>query len=44
MERCSLEKEGFIANYYSGNYETDKAIISVGGAKCDEKQAPLGRS
>lgn len=37
MERCSLEKEGFIANYYSGNYEVDKAIISVGGASCDEK-------
>ncbi len=37
MERCTLEKEGFIANYYSGNYETDKAIISVGGASCDEK-------
>ena len=35
--RCTLEKEGFIAHYYPGTKETNKAIISVGGASCDEK-------
>lgn len=35
--RCTLEKEGFIAHYYPGTRDTDKAIISVGGAACDEK-------
>ena len=34
---CSLEKEGFIAHYYPGTKETNKAIIFVGGASCDEK-------
>lgn len=34
---CTLEKEGFIAHYYPGNIETNKAIISVGGASCNEK-------
>lgn len=37
MEKCTLEKEGFIAYYYSGNYQSDKAIISVGGASCNKK-------
>lgn len=35
--KCTLEKEGFIAYYYPGTKETNKAIISVGGASCDEK-------
>lgn len=34
---CSLENEGFIAHYYPGTKETNKAIISVGGAACNEK-------
>ena len=34
---CSLEREGFIAHYYPGTKETNKAIIFVGGASCDEK-------
>lgn len=34
---CSLEKEGFIAHYFPGTKETNKAIIAVGGASCDEK-------
>lgn len=34
---CSLEKEGFIAHYYPGTKETNKAIIFVGGASCNEK-------
>ena len=34
---CSLEKEGFKAHFYPGCKETNKAIISVGGASCDEK-------
>lgn len=34
---CTLENEGFIAHYYPGSKETNKAIISVGGASCDEK-------
>lgn len=37
MIKCTLEKEGFIANYYEGSAETNKAIIVVGGASCDEK-------
>lgn len=35
--KCSLENEGFLAHYYKGNKEKNKAIISVGGASCDEK-------
>ena len=34
---CTLEKEGFIGHYYLGTKETNKAIISVGGASCNEK-------
>ncbi len=34
---CSLKKEGFKAHYYPGTKETNKAIIAVGGASCDEK-------
>lgn len=34
---CSLEKEGFIAHYFPGTKETNKAVIAVGGAFCDEK-------
>ena len=34
---CSLEREGFIGHYYPGTKDTNKAIISVGGASCDEK-------
>ena len=34
---CCLEKEGFMAHYYPGNRDTNIAIISVGGASCDEK-------
>ena len=34
---CSLEKEGFRGHFYPGWKETNKAIISVGGASCDEK-------
>ena len=30
--KCSLENEGFLAHYYQGNKEKNKAIISVGGA------------
>ncbi len=34
---CSLEHEGFCAHYYPGTKDINKAIISVGGASCDEK-------
>lgn len=37
MIKCTLEREGFNANYYPGNIETNKAIIVVGGASCGEK-------
>lgn len=37
MYKCTLEKEGFIANYYEGSSETNKAIIVVGGSSCNEK-------
>lgn len=37
MYKCTLENEGFIANYYPGKAETQKAIISVGGSGCNEK-------
>lgn len=36
---CTLENEGFIAHYYPGTKETNKAIIAVGGASCDEKMS-----
>lgn len=39
MYKCTLEKEGFIANFYEGNTETNKAVILVGGSFCDEKTA-----
>lgn len=42
MYKCTLEKEGFIANYYEGNFETKKAIIVVGGSFCDEKITVAG--
>ncbi len=34
---CSLEKEGFIAHYFPGTKEKNKAVIVVGGASCNEK-------
>ena len=34
---CTLEKDGFIGHFYPGTKETNKAIISVGGASCNEK-------
>lgn len=34
---CTLEKEGFIAHYFPGTKEVNKAIIAVGGASCGEK-------
>ena len=34
---CTIEKEGFIGHFYPGTKETTKAIISVGGASCNEK-------
>lgn len=34
--RCSIEKEGFIAHYFPGTKEKNKAIIAVGGASCNE--------
>ena len=34
---CTLEIEGFIGHFYPGTKETNKAIISVGGASCNEK-------
>jgi len=37
MERCSLEKNGFEAVYFPGTISPEKAVISVGGASCDEK-------
>lgn len=37
MEKCALEKEGFLADYYPGTKSPEKAIIAVGGAACDEK-------
>lgn len=41
MIKCTLENEGFIANYYEGNYEPNKAIIVVGGASCNKKTTTL---
>lgn len=37
MERCTLEKHGFVGVYYPGTYRTDRAIIASGGASCDER-------
>ena len=37
MERCTLEKNGFVGIWYPGTYHTDAAIIAAGGASCDEK-------
>lgn len=34
---CSLGKEGFRGHFYPECKETNKAIIFVGGASCDEK-------
>lgn len=34
---CTIENEGFLAHYYPGTKSTNIAIISVGGAACDEK-------
>ncbi|OUM57663.1 hypothetical protein PIROE2DRAFT_17281 [Piromyces sp. E2] len=36
MERCTIEKEGFMGVYYPGTYAPEKTIIAVGGAMCDE--------
>lgn len=36
-EICTIEKNGFNAYYYPGKLADDMAIISVGGASCDEK-------
>lgn len=35
--KCTLENDGFIAHFYPGTKENNKAIIAVGGASCDEK-------
>lgn len=37
MERCTLEKNGFVGVYYPGTTSPEKAIIAAGGASCDEK-------
>ncbi len=37
MERCTLEKNGFVGLYFPGTKSTEKAIIAAGGASCDEK-------
>ena len=37
MERCTLEKNGFIGIYYEGTKSPEKAVIAAGGASCDEK-------
>ena len=37
MERCTLEKHGFVGVYYPGTRSGNKAVIAVGGASCDEK-------
>ncbi len=34
---CTLENEGFIAHYFPGKKDKNKAVICVGGASCDEK-------
>ncbi|ORX84842.1 hypothetical protein BCR32DRAFT_242293 [Anaeromyces robustus] len=39
MERCTLEKNGFEAVYFPGTISSLKAVISVGGASCDEKMS-----
>ncbi len=35
---CTLEKEGFIAHYFPGTKEVNKAIIAVGGASCNKNR------
>ena len=37
MERCTLEKNGFVGLYFPGTKAPEKAIIAAGGASCDEK-------
>lgn len=39
MKKCTMEREGFAANYYPGNAGVNKAVIVVGGSFCDEKTA-----
>ena len=36
-EKCTLARDGFVANWFPGTICPDKAIIAVGGASCDEK-------
>ena len=37
MERCTLEEHGFTGIYFPGTRSPDIAVISVGGASCDEQ-------
>lgn len=37
MERCTLEKNGFMGIYFPGKIYSEKVIITAGGASCDEK-------
>ena len=37
MERCTLEKNGFVGLYLPGTKAPEKVIIAAGGASCDEK-------
>lgn len=39
MYKCTLEKEGFAADFYEGSFAPEKAIIFTGGASCNEKTA-----
>ncbi len=35
--KCTLEKEGFIGHYFTGNRGKEKAVIYMAGAMCGEK-------
>lgn len=37
VEKCTLEKHGFVGVYYPGTHARNKAVIAAGGASCDEK-------
>ena len=37
MERCTLERNGFVGLYFPGTKAPEKVIIAAGGASCDEK-------
>ena len=39
MERCTLEKNGFIGIFFEGRKSPEKVIIAAGGAMCDEKNS-----